>query len=58
MDERIARLKTADECEQFALNVQDRLPELARDARRRGVELRAAACARQEFMIPKSAEIG
>jgi putative zinc finger/helix-turn-helix YgiT family protein len=43
MDERVARLKTPDECEQFALNVQNRLPDLARAARRRAVELRAAA---------------
>ena len=43
MDERVARLKTPDECEQFALNVQSRLPDLARAARRRAVQLRAAA---------------
>ena len=43
MDERVARLTTPDECEQFALNVQARLPDLARAARRRAVELRAAA---------------
>ncbi len=43
MDERVARLKTPDECEQFALNVQARLPELARAARRRAVELRAGS---------------
>lgn len=43
MDDRVARLKTPDECEQFAINVQDRLPELARDAHRRAVELRADA---------------
>jgi len=42
MDERVARLKTPEECEQFAINVQNRLPELAQAARRRGVELRAA----------------
>ena len=30
MDERVARLKTPEECEQFALNVQARLPDLAR----------------------------
>jgi hypothetical protein len=42
MDERIARLETPEECEQFALNVQARRPDLARAARRRGVELRAA----------------
>jgi hypothetical protein len=43
MDERIARLTTPEECEQLALNVESRLPELAREARRRAVELRAAA---------------
>ena len=43
MDERVARLKTPEDCEQFALNVQARLPDLARDARRRAVELRAAS---------------
>ena len=43
MDERVARLKTPEECEQFALNVEKRLPELASAARRRAVELRAAA---------------
>ena len=43
MDERVARLKTPDECEQFAINVQARLPDLARAARRRAVELQAAA---------------
>lgn len=42
MDERVARLETAEECEQFALNVEDRLPELALQAKRRAVELRAA----------------
>lgn len=43
MDERVTRLKTPEECEQFALNVQVRLPDLAQAARRRAVELRAAA---------------
>ena len=42
MDERVARCETPEECEQFALNVQDRLPELAQAARRRAVELKAA----------------
>jgi hypothetical protein len=41
--ERIARLKTPDECEQFAINVQTRLPDLARAARIRAVELLAAS---------------
>ena len=43
MDERISRLTTPEECEQVALNVETRLPELAREARRRAVELRAAS---------------
>lgn len=41
MDHRVARLKNPDECEQFARNVAARDAELARQARRRGVELRA-----------------
>ncbi|MCK5271200.1 MAG: hypothetical protein KAJ52_01440 [Sedimentisphaerales bacterium] len=43
MDDRISKLTTPEECEQVALNVEARLPELAREARRRAVELRAAA---------------
>ena len=43
MDERVARLKTPEDCEQFALNVETRLPEVAQEARRRAVELRAAS---------------
>jgi hypothetical protein len=43
MDERVARLTTPEECEQFAINVQSRLPDLARAARRRAVEFRAAS---------------
>jgi len=42
MDERIGRLKTPKECEQFAKNVETKLPDLAREARRRAIELRAA----------------
>ena len=42
MDERVARLRTPEECEQFAINVENRLPELAQAARRRAVEFRAA----------------
>ena len=42
MDERVARCETPEECEQFAINVKDRLPELAKAARRRAVELKAA----------------
>lgn len=43
MDERVTRLRTPEECEQFIVNVQTRLPELAQAARRRSVELRATA---------------
>jgi len=43
VDQRIAQFVTAESCEQFALNVQDREPEAASEARRRAVELRAAA---------------
>jgi hypothetical protein len=41
MDERVTRLRTPEECEQFAKNVENRLPELAQAARRRAVELKA-----------------
>ncbi|MBA3482559.1 MAG: hypothetical protein H0T51_12160 [Pirellulales bacterium] len=41
MDERVARIKTPEDCEQFIINVKERLPELAQEARRRAVELRA-----------------
>ncbi len=47
MDKRVAQLKTPDECEQFALNVQAHEPDLARAARRRAVELQAQAARRQ-----------
>jgi len=43
MDEIIQKLKTPQECMQLAINVRDRNPELAREARRRAVELRAAS---------------
>ena len=44
MDERLAKLHTPESCEQFAINVEERgKPELAIAARRRAVELRAAA---------------
>ncbi len=43
MDDLISKLTTPEECEQVALNVEARLPELAREARCRAVELRAAA---------------
>lgn len=43
MDERINRLRTAEECEIFSRNVTERgFPELAARARRRAVELQAA----------------
>jgi len=43
MDERLLQLKTPADCMQFAMNVQNKFPELAREARRRAVELRAEA---------------
>lgn len=42
MNDKVARLKTPDDCENFAKNVEGKFPELAQAARRRGVELRAA----------------
>jgi hypothetical protein len=41
MDQRIARLTTPEECEQFILNVGKTDPDLALIARRRAVQLRA-----------------
>ena len=43
MDERVARLKTPEDCEQFAINIRLKLPDLVQVARRRAVELRAAS---------------
>lgn len=43
MDETVRRLTTPEECEQFIKNVQERYPTLAVEARRKAVELRAAA---------------
>ena len=43
MDETVLRLRTPEECEQFIKNVQERYPALAIEARRKAVELRAAA---------------
>jgi hypothetical protein len=43
LDYRIARLKTPEECETFIENVKTSNPELVQGARRRAVELRAAA---------------
>lgn len=42
MDPRVQCLTTVKECDQFVRNVQARLPELAREARVRRVELQAA----------------
>lgn len=41
-DPRVMRLKTPEDCEAFALNVVAKYPDLAKQARRRGVQLRAA----------------
>lgn len=41
-DYRIERLKSPDDCEQFAKNVQKTHPDLAKEARRRAIELRAS----------------
>ena len=43
MDDIIQKLKTPQECEQLEKNVKDRNPDLAREARRRAVELRAVS---------------
>ncbi len=43
MDDKVKRLKTPEDCMQFAKNVRDKKPELAQEARRRAVELRALA---------------
>ena len=43
MDETVRRLTTPEECEQFIKNVQEQYPTLAVEARRKAVELRAAA---------------
>jgi hypothetical protein len=44
MDERVARLRTAEDCGQFAKNALERnRPDLAEEARKRAVELRAEA---------------
>jgi hypothetical protein len=42
IDDRVLPLKIPKDCEQCAKNVELRLPELAREARRRAIELRAA----------------
>ena len=43
MDARVRALKTPEECMQFAKNVREKYPDLAREAHRRAVELRAIA---------------
>lgn len=43
MHDKVLRLKTPDDCESFAKNVEEKRPELARDARRRTAELKATA---------------
>ena len=47
MDERVQKIKTPEECILLAKNVQDKNPELAREARRRAIELRAIAHGKQ-----------
>ena len=42
MHEKVARLKTPEECERFAKNVEAKYPVLAKEARRRAVEWRAS----------------
>ena len=42
-DPKVARLKTPEECETFIQNVKATHPELVAEARRRAVELKAAA---------------
>lgn len=41
VDHRVLRLKSPEDCESFATNVLKSHPELAKEARRRAVELRA-----------------
>lgn len=42
MDERVKKIKTPEDCEKFAINAIERdRPDLAIDARRRAIELRA-----------------
>lgn len=43
MDDIISKLKTPEQCIQLAKNVIERNPDLAKEARRRAVELRAIA---------------
>jgi hypothetical protein len=48
VSEKITRLKTPEDAEQFARNVEKAYPDLARGGRRRAVELRAEAYGAQE----------
>lgn len=41
MDQKVLRLRTPEDCESFATNVEAKYPALAQEARRRAVELRA-----------------
>ena len=43
MHDKVLRLKTPEDCESFAKNVEEKYPNLAREARRRAVELKATA---------------
>lgn len=43
MDEKVLKMKTPEECESLAKNAEKKYPEIAKQARRRAVELRAAA---------------
>jgi len=43
IDERVLKMKTPEECESLARNAENKHPEIAKQARRRAVELRAAA---------------
>lgn len=46
MDERVARLTTPEDCEQFARSIDEHYPDLAQQAHRRAAELRADARAK------------
>lgn len=41
MHEKVFRLKTPEDCESFAKNVEEKYPDLAREARHQAVELKA-----------------
>jgi hypothetical protein len=43
MDERVKQLKTPEGCERFIANVIEKYPDLAKEARRRKIELLASA---------------